>query len=324
MTASDAHMASDPTLLQPVQQVRDGRSPSVASMFPPRNQSLAASSILPPGSFSSDLRTALLRGEVIRSDMSSHSSFVEHDARATSEKRQAELRGEIEKENKIKIGSENMLEALSSKNVKGGKEQRRKVEDALNNSNRKLLELKMEMEAEIQRTKTRPVDAGIPSVLREPNVQRFSQQGYPVQETEPDEEIESPTFVLSEILEALEMEGMKPSHYIDFLNKLVELFKRHPTLKDDLAWSLFGLRLQTMLLSESREVVAAGYRVLRYAITDRKSLQLKVSLVHSYTYWIRLTDEVSSGLVWKPRFPCQPLEALLSVKPRMKRLTKPT
>ena len=49
---------------------------------------------------------------------------------------------------------------------------------------------------------------------------------------------------------------------------LWNLFKRHPTLKYDLVWSVFGLRMQVMLLSESREVVAAGYRMTRHAISD--------------------------------------------------------
>jgi hypothetical protein len=54
---------------------------------------------------------------------------------------------------------------------------------------------------------------------------------------------------------------------------LVELFKRHQTLKYDLVWSVFGLRMQVMLLSDSREVVASGYRMIRYAISDIASLK---------------------------------------------------
>jgi hypothetical protein len=57
------------------------------------------------------------------------------------------------------------------------------------------------------------------------------------------------------------------------INFRVDLFKRHPTLKYDLVWSVFGLRMQVMLLSESREVVASGYRMIRYAISDTSSLR---------------------------------------------------
>lgn len=88
-----------------------------------------------------------------------------------------------------------------------------------------------------------------------------------------DEPTESPTYALAEILQALEIEGLTPDYYVGHANNLVELFKRHPTLKYDLVWSVFGLRMQVMLLSDSREVVAAGYRMTRYAISDVSSLQ---------------------------------------------------
>ena len=73
---------------------------------------------------------------------------------------------------------------------------------------------------------------------------------------------------------------MTPDYYVSRANNLVELFKRHPTLKHDLVWSVFGLRMQIMLLSESREVVAAGYRMIRYAISDVGSLQ-KIRSLHT-------------------------------------------
>ncbi len=88
-----------------------------------------------------------------------------------------------------------------------------------------------------------------------------------------DEAAESPTFTLAEILQALEVEGLPPEYYVARANSLVELFKRYPTLKYDLVWSVFGLRMQVMLPSDSREVVAAGYRMIRHAISDVSSLR---------------------------------------------------
>lgn len=79
--------------------------------------------------------------------------------------------------------------------------------------------------------------------------------------------------VLTETLQQLETDGMQPDYYIERANALVELLKRNPTLKYDLAWSVFSLRVQLMLLSESSDVVAAGYRLTRHAIADKKSLQ---------------------------------------------------
>lgn len=66
---------------------------------------------------------------------------------------------------------------------------------------------------------------------------------------------------------------MQPDYYVDRANSLVELFKRYPTLKYDLVWSVFGLRMQVMLLSQSKDVVAAAYRVVRHSMTDLASLR---------------------------------------------------
>ncbi|KAI7068924.1 hypothetical protein KC352_g42766, partial [Hortaea werneckii] len=46
-----------------------------------------------------------------------------------------------------------------------------------------------------------------------------------------------------------------------------------------------------MLLSDSREVVAAGYRVIRYAITDRKSLQIIRALQTDFLVILSLVKE---------------------------------
>ena len=88
--------------------------------------------------------------------------------------------------------------------------------------------------------------------------------------------------ILTELLQALEVEGMMPEYYVSRANQLVSLFQRYPTLKYDLVWSVFGLRMQVMLLSESREVAAAGYRMTRYAVSDRASLKKIRSLNTDY------------------------------------------
>ena len=86
---------------------------------------------------------------------------------------------------------------------------------------------------------------------------------------------------------------MTPDYYVSRANSLVDLFRRHPTLKYDLVWSVFGIRMQALLLSESREVVASGYRMIRYAISDITSLQYIRTLNTDYlvtwwVYWARL------------------------------------
>jgi len=193
-----------------------------------------------------------------------------------SEQRQAAVRDKIAKEMKIKLGTENMLEALQSKNAKQSKEQRQKVELELDTSKRKLYELHQELNQEIQRaqTPTTPPRKRMSSYFRgSPLKSPPVAPDLPGPEPPSDAfEGESPSLVLTEILQALEVEGMQPDYYIERANILVELFKRHPTLKYDLVWSVFSLRIQMMLLSDSTGVVAAGYRLTRYAIADRSSL----------------------------------------------------
>ena len=267
-----------------IKEGQDGRSLANALQFGPRGASLAPSA-QPPGSFSSDLKTVTLpkagtpRAGTPRADLGTFTTgdYFGAEGAASSEQRQKELRDRINKETKIKIGSENLLEALISKNAKQTRDQRQKVESELTSSNRKLLELNSQLEDEIEHSK-RPTT---------PNRDRLSGlfQGSPIKSPAKDsrvsqdqfslieQESESPTYILAEILQALEVEGMQPDYYVERANDLVELFKRYPTLKYDLAWPIFGLRVQTMLLSESREVVAAGYRVTRHSIADIRSLQ---------------------------------------------------
>lgn len=231
-----------------------------------------------PGSFSSELKAFSTR-----SDGPGYSGYDENDAHITSEQRQAGYRDQIDKETKIKIGTENLLEALNNKSAKQARDQRKVVELELNTSNRKIAQLKLDLEAEIQRSKEQraPSPKGrLSQLFRNAPIRSPSalDQVSGDSDDERDPELESPTYILAEILQALEAEDMQSDYYVEQANDLVDLFKRHPTLKYDLAWSIFGLRIQMMLLSDSREVVAAGYRVTRHAITDRKSLQTIRSL----------------------------------------------
>jgi rapamycin-insensitive companion of mTOR len=288
---TNGHGGMDQTLLQPG-RVRDVRSPSVTSVtpapsvaFPPRNQSLAASTTMFAGSFSSAMTARPSMGDpMTRPELTTvHSAYADGDARAYLERRQAELQSEIDKETKILHGSEKMLDALNAKGIKGSKEQRRKVEEAVNGQNRKILELRTNLDAEIQRSKDAFVsETAIPPAMRSQFARPASRQTYNPEVIEIEEEAESPSFVLSELLEALEADGMKPEYYVENMNHLVELFKRHPSLRYDLEWTVFGPRMQLRLLSESREVVAAAYRVLRYSITDRKSIQIIRALNTDY------------------------------------------
>ncbi|KAK4619815.1 Target of rapamycin complex 2 subunit ste20 [Fulvia fulva] len=266
----------DNVLVPPSRSTKDGGSLSAASLLTAKQASHIRQVPPPPGSFTSDLKSFSSR-----LDLNSYGGGMEDGAvdPATSEQKQQEYRQEIEKHTRLKAGTENLLEALSTQKAKKAKDQRLAAESQLNASNRKIAQLKIDLEAEIQRSKEQPMSPkGRLSQLFRPSLERArvdaERMQIPAESPEQqDPELESPTYILAEILQALEVEDMQPDYYVNQANDLVELFRRHPTLKYDLAWSIFGLRMQVMLLSDSREVVAAGYRVIRYAITDRKSLQ---------------------------------------------------
>ncbi|KAL8750436.1 MAG: hypothetical protein Q9199_007070 [Rusavskia elegans] len=264
-------------LQAPFRDGREARSMSNANpIFGPRGSSLAQGP--PPGSFSSDLKTVTMPRTVTpRTEQGPFfADYRPQDNERNSEQRQIELRDQISKETKIKIGSENLLEALTSKNAKQAKDQRTRVEAELGSSNRKIIELTSQLEEEIGRSKrprTPPRNRLSAIFHGSPMKSPQGNHGSMQEENPAVEDSESPTFALSEILQALENEGLQPDYYVERANRLVDLLKKYPSLKYDLAWPIFGLRVQTMLLSQSREVVAAGYRVTRHAITDRRSLQ---------------------------------------------------
>lgn len=254
-----------------------GRNLSASAVsFASRAPSLNPSPM--PGSFSSELRsqTNISRAGSRLDMFPALEKLDEDDDDPAQEKTITHLREALGREMKIKEGSENMLEALNSKKAKQTKEQRQRVEAELNSSNLRIKELRQKI-TDAQRVKAAPTTPTRtrtealfpgPNGLRSPPSASRSGAGSDI-----DEPTESPTFALTEILQALEVEGMTPDYYVSRANSLVDLFKRHPTLKYDLVWSVFGLRMQAMLLSESREVVAAGYRMIRYAISDIGSLR---------------------------------------------------
>lgn len=261
-----------------------------------QGQSYARTAQPPPGSFTSELKSVNSRLDLSRVDLTHGGTEDGGNDGTTSEQKQAEYRQEIEKQTRLKAGTENLLEALNSKNAKKSRDQRMAAESQLNASNRKIAQLRLDLEAEIQRSKEQPISpkGRLSQLFRTPAVQPLDATARFVDEQPDDEhdpELESPTYILAEILQALEVEDMQPDYYVNNANDLVELFRRHPTLKYDLAWSIFGLRMQVMLLSDSREVVAAAYRVIRYAITDRKSLQTIRALQTDYLVILSLVKE---------------------------------
>jgi len=219
---------------------------------------------------------------------------LEEDESHVSEQMISALTESLNREMKIKEGSENMLEALNTKKAKQTKEQRARVEAELNSSNQRIKHLKTQI-SDLQRPKqlapSTPTGARMAGLFHSSGLRSPASLAKSAAGSDYEEPSESPTYALAEILRALEMEGLTPDYYVGNANNLVDLFKRHPTLKYDLVWSIFGLRMQVMLLSESREVVAAGYRMTRHAISDLSSLQKIRNLNTDYLVILSLIKE---------------------------------
>lgn len=272
--------------LQPPAHLSTSRKTSASGVsFVPRGG--APSSHAGPGSFSPDLRSHAPIHRTITRETYSRDHIQDDDNDDGMEHNVAGLKDALNREMKIKEGSENMLEALNNKKAKQAKEQRARVEAELTSSNLKIKELRQKI-SDAQRTLTaQPTTptrqrTGADTLLQNNGARSPHSVSRSAGASDFEEATESPTFALAELLQALEAENMTPDYYVSRANSLVDLFKRHPTLKYDLVWSVFGLRMQAMLLSDSREVVAAGYRVTRYAISDVSSLRKIRSLSTDY------------------------------------------
>ncbi|KAJ1335496.1 rapamycin-insensitive companion of mTOR [Microdochium nivale] len=280
-----------------------GLQPPGASNLPRNTLSASAVSYGPrgnstnpspaPGSFSSELRSQTIQSRAGTRAESYSQDQLDEDEDTAFERALTSAKDALNREIKIKEGSENLLEALNAKKAKVVKEQRSRVEAEISASNVRIKQHQQRV-AELQRTKAAPAtpnkgrgDLSLQTgPYRSPGSDSRSDAG-----SEDDEPTESPTFVLAEMLQALETEGMTPEYYVSRANSLVDLFKRYPTIKYDLVWSIFGDRMQLMLLSGSREVVAAAYRVLRYSISDISSLKRIRNLNTDYMVVVSLAKD---------------------------------
>ncbi|KAL7626704.1 hypothetical protein AAE478_003478 [Parahypoxylon ruwenzoriense] len=292
IAASRPSLDRDGGLQPPLTSTNGARTiSSSGASFAPRGSSLNPSQ--PPGSFSSDLRSQTMQSRAgSRADVYGRDKLDDDDD-STAENAINALKDSLTREMKIKEGSENMLEALNAKKAKQTKEQRQRVEAELTASNTRIKELRQRI-TDAQRSKivpSTPTRSRNEGLLRNDGFRSPPSASRSGAGSDFDEPTESPTFALAEILQALEAEAMTAEYYVGRANNLVDLFKRHPTLKYDLVWSVFGDRMQVMLLSGSREVVASGYRMLRYAISDIASLKKIRSLNTDFMVVVSLAKD---------------------------------
>ncbi|KAK9473420.1 Rapamycin-insensitive companion of mTOR, N-term-domain-containing protein [Dipodascopsis tothii] len=89
---------------------------------------------------------------------------------------------------------------------------------------------------------------------------------------------ESPTWSLGDILQSIEEPDKSAEFLVLKVNDLVQLLQRYPLLKHELVLSVFSRRVHALVTHTAKEVVAAGYRVARYAVTDVKGLRTLLSI----------------------------------------------
>ncbi|ESW99412.1 hypothetical protein KL918_001657 [Ogataea parapolymorpha] len=84
----------------------------------------------------------------------------------------------------------------------------------------------------------------------------------------------SPTWALSDILQVLSDKNTSSEDIVDKTNDMVDLLEENDSLRNDLVFSSVIHVVQRLMLQRNEMVVACGYRILWYVVTDLRGLQL--------------------------------------------------
>ncbi|GMF41116.1 unnamed protein product [[Candida] boidinii] len=117
-----------------------------------------------------------------------------------------------------------------------------------------------------------------------------------------DQDISSPTWLLSDILQSLGDKDKDPQYLVTRSNDLVILLQRNEYLKEDLVLNSISHRIQSLILNPTSEVVACGFRILRHIINDLDSLKYLKSMDFDILLTISLTKD--------PKYSCEREQAL--------------
>jgi len=93
-----------------------------------------------------------------------------------------------------------------------------------------------------------------------------------------DDVVESPTFAVTDLLTSLGEKNQDADYLVTKGNDLVILLQQYPYIKEDLVFSAFGHRIQNLLIHNRKEVVATGYRICRYFVSDVSSIKNLMAL----------------------------------------------
>ena len=75
---------------------------------------------------------------------------------------------------------------------------------------------------------------------------------------------EAETWEISNCLQSLQEKTQDSEFILEKSNRLIELLKKSPQLKDELVASAYIAAVQNMVLSDNSKIIAAGYRTCRY------------------------------------------------------------
>lgn len=182
-----------------------------------------------------------------------------NDSPTTTRSKIFDLIAELQIENQIKMGAENLLQVYDREKKEERKQQATSELDAANHKISRLRE-------QLERLGVTKYDQ-FPNTAK-PDIKTSTDKPKP---NNPIYRTNSPIFSLTDILESLEAHELSPEFLIEQSNSLVTLLSQNPELRNELALSKIGAHIRRFLLHRRTEVVAAGYRMTRHVLSDSTS-----------------------------------------------------
>ncbi|KAG4301192.1 hypothetical protein PCK1_002502 [Pneumocystis canis] len=227
------------------------------------------------------------------------SSLPRHNELGTEEEAEKmhklnELMNQLNIENKIKEGAENLLEVFDVKTTHEGENNdtlRRQIELELDAVNTKIAQIKTKVN-KIKSSSPHDVKTASNTFCKQ-DVKNFRLfHNTPLHPTnasfsknKEDEHTETinPIQTLQTIFESLEKASCDSLQYMKHVNHLISLFKSYPTLKYDLNWETLGHHLRIMFFSSDTNKVASGYHIARYVVYSVESISFlkKIHVEHA-------------------------------------------
>ncbi|KTW28896.1 hypothetical protein T552_01525 [Pneumocystis carinii B80] len=199
-----------------------------------------------------------------------------------------ELINQLDIENKIKEGAENLLQVFDQRTEDREDENhialRKKIELELDTANLKIEELKAKVNIIKSKTQTDSIKSNTKTINTfyeqdgKSSVLPYTVSSKSVHSSvsigEKDEQIETidPIQSLQAIFRSLDESINDSGQYLKHANHLVSLIKSHPTLKQDLNWEALSHHFQIMFSSSDTNKVSSGYRIARFVIYDLESI----------------------------------------------------